>query len=52
MWSRSTVKVLKSRSAAVYLHNDVALATGDITRAAAAEAKLLETESGYKKDDL
>lgn len=41
MWARSSVKVLKSRSAAEYLHSDVALAAGNVTRAAAAEeAKL------------
>ena len=51
MWARSAVKVLKSRSAADYLHSDAALAKGDVTRAAAAEAKLLETEGGKKGED-
>ena len=41
MCARSGVKVLKSRTAAAYLHSEAALAEGDITRAAAAEyAKL------------
>eukprot|EP01040_Poterioochromonas_malhamensis_P004329 gene4329-4641_t len=37
MKARTEVKVLKSREAAKYLHSDVALATGNITRAGAAE---------------
>jgi salicylate hydroxylase len=41
MCSRSRLKVLKSRSAAKYLHNPCALAVGDITRAAAAEEALV-----------
>lgn len=45
MWERSSVKVLKSRSAADYLHSDVALAVGDITRAAAAEAKSVKNDA-------
>lgn len=38
MCNRSREKVLKSRSAASFLHSDAALAVGNITRAAAAEA--------------
>ena len=46
MWSRSKTKVLKSRSAAQYLHSDMALAAGNITRAAAAERALVLTKDG------
>ena len=45
MSSRSREKVLKSRSAASYLHSPAALATGDITRAAAAELYALFQDS-------
>ena len=38
MLERSASKVLKSRNAAEYLHSDAALASGNITRAAAAAA--------------
>jgi len=38
------VKVLKSREAAFYLHSDVALTAGNITRAMAAEIALNKTK--------
>jgi hypothetical protein len=37
MIPRSTEKIMKSRSAALFLHSPAALAPGNITRAAAAE---------------
>ena len=45
MLSRSSVKVMKSRSAAAYLHMPVALTPGDITRAMAAQLALNQATS-------
>jgi salicylate hydroxylase len=42
MKSRTSVKVLKSRDAAKYLHSNAAMAFGNITRAGAAAAALLD----------
>ena len=42
MLARSNVKVLKSRSAAIYLHSEQALTVANITRASAAEGLTVE----------
>ena len=51
MCARSSVKVLKSRAAAVQLHSTAAMTVGNVTRAYAAEGQGLGTEREMEEKD-